>query len=763
MADIEINGKKFKISTPLARGQDSKNRTLHVAGVGQYGANNHSSEGIYLTGEFYRNDVVGKPYPGRVNFETQRVLAYNSTVVRSIITLRAHQVAKLPITLVPVDRDEPPKQISVLEYNVHDIEHHPAFDYEEKKFLTRIFARLDPKSYIGDKKEKYEQMEDEFTPGERATIRYLQEKHQDFYQKRAEDTKNIMSLLTRPDPWFSNTNSWEIFIKKILVDLLVIDRGVAIKLRDENGQLLGLMPVDGATVRPLINEYGTFDPEKAYVQVINGTPTSYLRRDDVVVMSLHPMADMKYFGYGFSTMETLYNTVLSDIFIDKGNLDYYRKGGSIPEGFISIEPPPSREGMVTQLDQDQLETIQRQLQSIMMGDYTQVPLVSGGKVSWIDFKGKRKDMQFKELAEYLTRKICAAYQVSPQDVGILADINRATGQVQAEMTKSKGLETLMMSISSFITNEVIREIRPEGDLKLWFVDDDIQRDKERWTISQQQLVSGVISINQYRAKEGMHPVPWGNTPLQGIRNWKPEEDNQQGGPGAMPQLPGLPPLPGINNPGGPVGGANPMSGQEALPPGAPPPIGSPTNLKSTRFFAMAATVDDVAMGEELMIKGFSELYTENARFNDWLELHDIMNYPGSAMLRSPIESYEFFTRENDRFGVTVHKSMDVDEADPLVFSRYVGSGQVIVDEHGEEPLIKSLTKAIIDNLTQTERESIQDIVGSTYYINEAVERAVLNNLDATLKSVLHEDFYKFQSFNLTEAQVQEVGELLGLK
>lgn len=762
MAEIDINGKKFRVSTPLARTNSNKKNQIHVAGVGQYGSRDHSSEGIYLSGEYYRNDVVGKPYPGRVNFETQRVLAYNSTVVRAIITMRSHQVAKLPITLIPTDKDEPPKQTSILEYSVHDIEHHPAFDYEEKKFLTRIFSRIDPKSYLSDKKEKYAEMEEAFTPGERATIDYLQEKHQDFYQKRAEDIKKITQLLNRPDPWFSNTNSWESLIKKVLVDLLIIDRGVLIKLRDSEGNIRGLMPVDGALLRPLINEFGVFDPDKAYVQVVNGTPAAYLRKDDVIVMSLNPMPDLKYFGYGFSTMETLYTTVLSDIFIDKGNLDYYRKGGSIPEGFISVEPPPSREGLVSQIDQEQLETIQRHLQSIMMGDYTQVPIVSGGKVSWIDFKGKRKDMQFKELAEYLTRKICATFQVSPQDVGILSDINRATGQVQAEMTKSKGLETLMMSISSYFTNEVINEIRPEGDLKLWFVDDDIQRDKERWNIAQQQLVSGVLSINQYRAMEGLHPVPWGNTPLQGIRNWQPEDADGQGPGGGAPPLPGLPPLPGINNPGGPVGGANPMSGQAPMPPTVMPPIGSPTNLKSSRFFSMAANAGDEKLGEELMIKGFAELHNENVRYSELMELHDIHNYPGSALLRSPLESYEFFAREHPDFGITIHRGMDVDDADPLIFSRYVGNGQVIVDEDGEEPIIKSVTKAVIESLSEDTRKAISENVGD-FYLNEAVERAVYNSLDISLKGFLYDDFYKYQNFNLTDAQVQEVGELIGLQ
>lgn len=760
MAESDLLSKKRKIQTSPARNQFGQKTSLQIAGVGQAGSREHGNEGVFVSSDYYRNDIVGKTYPGRVNFATQRALAYNSTVVRSILTLRSHQVAKLPFTVVPKNADEPPKQPSILEYSVYNIEHHPAFDQHEIEFLVKIFMRIDPKGYISDKKELFEAMgHDEFTDMEIATIHHLQKKHEEFYRKRARDIKEIKSLLSKPDPWFTNTKTWENMLKKVLNDMLIIDRGVLLKVRDETGRLKGLMPVDGTTVRPLINEYGIVDPEKAYVQVINGSPQVYLKQDDVIILSAYPMADIKYFGYGFSPMETLYTTVLSDIFIDKGNLDYYRKGGSIPEGFISIEPPPSREGMVSQIDQEQLESIQRHLQAIMMGDYTQVPIISGGKVSWVDFKGKRKDMQFKELAEYLSRKICAVLQVSPQDVGIISDVNRSTAQTQAEMTKSKGLETIMRVLSEYLTAEVLSELRYEDDLRLWFEDDDVAKKKETWQISQQQIVSGVLTINQYRASEGLHPVPWGNTPLQGLRNWKPEEDAGGGAPG-MPNLGNLPPLPGMpspQNPGGPAGGDNPMAGGPEQPPQGPPPTGSPSNLKSSRFFSMNAATDEEA--HELMVKGFADLYEEESNYHDVVKLYDIGNYPGGEFLRSPIDSYEFFSRNS---GVTIHKSIDVDSADPIIFSRYVGSGQIIIDEDGEEPLIKSLAKGVRETLDEKVTERIIETIGDDFELNNAIERAIYKSLDAPLQEYLYEDFYKFQPNYLTDAQIEKVGEYLGL-
>ena len=756
MAETKINGKTYNIKSPLAKTENKNKRVkspVQVVGVGQNGSRDHSSEGVYISGDYYRNDVTGKPYPGRVNFNTQRVLAYNSTVVRAIVTLRSHQIAKLPPKIVPKNPNEPPKKVNILDYGVYEIDEHPAFSSEEKTFLTKIYNRLDPRGIL-DKRYEYLNGDEEFTPGEKATIDSLQEKHETFYRKRSEDIQEINDIIFKPDPWFTTTKSWSQLLKSILMDMLVIDRGAILKLRTKNGKLRGLMPVDGASIRPLLDEYGAIDNERAYVQVINGNPHVFLRKDDVMILKMNPVTDLKYFGYGLSSMETLYTTVLSDIFIDKGNLDYYRKGGSIPEGFISIEPPPSRDGMVHQIDQEQLESVQRHLQSIMMGDYTQVPIVSGGKISWIDFKGKRRDMQYKELAEHLTRKICAVFQVSPQDVGIISDVNRSTSQTQAEMTKSKGLETLMSTLSEYFTEEVISEIRDENDLKLWFEDDDLDKQKLEWTMAQQKLVSGAMSINQWRASQGMHPVPWGNTPLQGLRNWKPEEEDEDGSGGLMG---GLPPIPGMENPGGPVGGENPMSGQEGQGVDGGAPVGSPSNLKSSKFFSLNRVSEEQA--EDLMIKSFADMYMESSQFDDLLKMQDIQNYPGGQWIREPLDSYEYFVNSHPDLNVTLMKSVS-EKNDPLVFSSYRGNGIVEVTDDGDVPLMKSLSQAAIDNFSEDKKQEAIEIVGSEELLEQGIEKAIYKSLDPNLQDVLYQDFYKFQSFEVSDAQVEELSELL---
>lgn len=770
-------------------------RTLFAVSTGGEPSSNSVSpydptQGALLNRDYYRNNITGKPYPGTVNFSTQRVLSYKNSIVRAIISFRSGQVAKLAKKIVPKDQEEPPRQLHVLNYNSYTIDSHPALDEADAKFLCAMYERLDPRGYITNKYVLYKDQKQEFTAGEQKMIDYLQNKHTSFYRKRDKDIRRINDLLSNPDPWFTETRTWEALMKKVLTDLLTIDRGAILIIRDDQGNIQGLMPVDGATLRPVVDEFGFMDDDYAYVQIADkGAPHLYFNRRDTIIMSMNPVTDIKYFGYGISALETLYQQVLADLYIDKGNYDYYRKGGSIPEGFISVEPPVSRDGKTFQIDQLQLDAMQRQMQSIMMGDYTQVPFVSGGKVSWIDFKGKRRDMQFKELALYLVQKICAVFQVSPQDVGIFENVNRSTASVQAELTMSKGLEPLMQTISDFITEQVISELRPEGDLKLWFENTDLEKEKTKWNMTQQQLVVGATFINEYRASLGKHPVPWGDTPLQGRVNWKPEEEQSPtpfapGGAGGMPPPQGgggagLPPLPqvgapgGIKNPGGPAGGANPMAGKPPQAPGGASPIGSPSALKSAANILVSpvAAVDNVSE-EDLLALMSTDFYKSAALYQDYIGLMEIQNYSGGKMVRSPKESYEWFSINNQ---ILLKGIEDIaDDSGALMFSSYDGSGIVTLYPTPEAPgctetVIKSLSKALYyDRLNIEQQEQLQEAVAgsigndSVDQVLKALEYLIVDSLDVSVADELYDTLYKFSVKSITDAQLEDISNIIQL-
>ncbi|AZU97635.1 portal protein [Thermus phage YS40_Isch] len=473
----------------------------------------------------------GKDYPGFKPLLTYRALAWNSTVVYSIIIFRKNQVLKKEKIIVPYNHQEPPFKFNLFEYSPESLIYLPSISDPDAFFLINLFRKY---RFNNDSKLiKVSEIPKKLTSRELEIYKHIEDKHVNYYLKRIRDARNILEFLERPDPYFSEVNSWEYILGMVLDDILTIDRGAIVKIRDEQGNLVAITPVDGTTIKPILSEStGTV---AGYVQEVDGSIVAYFDKKDVILFRQNLTPDVYMYGYSLPPIEILYKVILSDIFIDKGNLDYYRKGGSIPEGILAIEPPSYKEGDIyPQLSREQLESIQRQLQAIMMGDYTQVPILSGGKFTWIDFKGKRRDMQFKELAEFVARKICAVYQVSPQDVGILEGSNKATAEVMASLTKAKGLEPLMATISKGF-DEVISEFRKEKDIKLWFKEDDLEKERDWWNIIQGQLNTGFRSINEARMEKGLEPVPWGDVPFSGLRNWKPEEEQAKAQQGAMPQ------------------------------------------------------------------------------------------------------------------------------------------------------------------------------------------------------------------------------------
>jgi len=163
--------------------------------------------------------------------------------------------------------------------------------------------------------------------------------------------------------------------------------------------------------------------------------------------------------------------------------------------------------------------------------------------------------------------------------------------------------------------------------------------------------------------------------------------------------------------------------------------------------------------EDLMVKGFAEMYMDSSKFGDFVELQDIRNYPGGEWVRDPMDSYEYFVNSHPDLGLMVRKSIDAND-DPLVFASYEGNGIINVSEEGQMPLIKVLAKAAVDKMDYWKKKSAKDILGSEDLLEEGMERAIYKSLDPQLKNALYQDFYKFQTTELSDAQVEQLSEIL---
>ena len=86
------------------------------------------------------------------------------------------------------------------------------------------------------------------------------------------------------------------------------------------------------------------------------------------------------------------------------------------------------------------------------------------------FRQSHRDMQFLEFQVWYVRKVAAVYGLSPQDLGLTMDINRANAEQQAEQTEDRGQRPLMTLMQEALTREIVWDASFGGrDNNLQFV------------------------------------------------------------------------------------------------------------------------------------------------------------------------------------------------------------------------------------------------------------------------------------------------------
>jgi hypothetical protein len=192
---------------------------------------------------------------------------------------------------------------------------------------------------------------------------------------------------------------------------------------------------------------------------------------------------------------------------------------------VSMKPPPH----MIQLQgatQQQLETIRSRYETDIAGQ-KEIFWISGqnpANVTPLIFSAR--DNQWLEWQVYLARKIAVVFQISPQQLGITFDINKATASSQQEIFEDTGLIPLLLLIESYLNEEIIADFAPklpDGrvdfdaiNLRILFPEvseSDRQMHAERAIKVATTGLAGLpsMTLNQVLALFGEEPVEGGNT------------------------------------------------------------------------------------------------------------------------------------------------------------------------------------------------------------------------------------------------------------
>jgi phage portal protein BeeE len=305
----------------------------------------------------------------------------------------------------------------------------------------------------------------------------------------------LMDFFARPD----RDHGWDAWLRMILEDMLVIDSATLYPRRTLGGQIYALEPIDGATIKRVIDPWGRtpLPPAPAYQQVLKGLPAIDYAAGELFYLPRNPRTDRIY---GYSPVEQVAMTVNIALRRQLHQLQYYTEG-TVPDALIGVPETWSP---------DQIGQFQAYWDALLEGDTAQRRHTRFVPATISKSFVQTKDAALKdEYDEWLARIICYAFSVSPQ--WAVKQMNRATADSAKDQASEEGLEPLMRWVKGMI-DQIIATAWGWPDLEFQWREDKEPDGLAQAQISQIYLASGVLSINEVRAAQGLDPVQGGEQP-----------------------------------------------------------------------------------------------------------------------------------------------------------------------------------------------------------------------------------------------------------
>lgn len=340
-----------------------------------------------------------------------------------------------------------------------------------------------------------------------------------------EEKKKVEDLFNYPN---RNSETFRTLLDKMLEDLLVLDAVSIEKTRYPNGDIAELHFVDSATIRPVYDQYGNQDVEiplttvhgnellpVSYLQILNnsqyGGPESgdviaAWPKKDMIHFHMHPQGAMEGFGYGLSPIEGVLSVVANLLNADNYNSTYFEEGSF----------PPIVLHLAGQISQRDAEAFREYMYQEMTGNFHRPAFMAGGeKMEVIDLKSdSNRDMQFMEYTIFLAKLMCAAYGLSPQDIGLTDDVNRSTSETMEDLSNQKGYGSILDLIRGVFNQQIIWKDFGFEDLEFDWVAQDSTEPDVASQIYDRELKNGTATINEIREQQGKTPyAKWADEPM----------------------------------------------------------------------------------------------------------------------------------------------------------------------------------------------------------------------------------------------------------
>jgi SPP1 gp7 family putative phage head morphogenesis protein len=282
-------------------------------------------------------------------------------------------------------------------------------------------------------------------------------------------------------------HDWDTWLRMLLEELFVIDAPALYVRRTVGGDLYALEPLDGATIKRILDEHGRtpMPPENAYMQVLKGVPAATYTREELLY---RPRNQRVWKIYGYSPVEQITMTINTAIRRALSVMQSYTEG-NVPEALI---------GVPENWTVDQIRQFQTYWDSILAGESGErrrARFVPGA----MKYQPTKDPVLKDNFDEWIARVVCFAFSIAPTP--FIKEQNRATAETAREAALAEGLSPVMQWVKNLM-DHAVTQIFGYADLEFDWDIEEAQDPLVTAQINQIYLNAGVVDPDEVRADLG---------------------------------------------------------------------------------------------------------------------------------------------------------------------------------------------------------------------------------------------------------------------
>jgi hypothetical protein len=329
---------------------------------------------------------------------------------------------------------------------------------------------------------------------------------------------------------------FEQFLKKIGRDRFRYDQVNFERVFTRGGRLHEMVAVDAASIRIALRKYlddtdasrEVTDTElaadrgpygrnnhrinvplehKAYLQVLHGQMVTEYTEDEMAFLVCNPRTDLRNFGYGYSEVEQLIETVTAILYASEYNRRFFSSGSS-PKGVLNVKGNMSmnsldafKKGWLAQL-------------TGLSGSWRTPIVAAENGLEFINMQQTNREMEFSKYMDFLIKIACAVFQIAPEEINFSSQsgasgsgaVFESKGELKLKASRDKGLVPLLTATENWMNREVMRYLSDEFEFVFVGLDgmteaDNLELDEKRlktsWTIDEIREQNGLEPLKKY--------------------------------------------------------------------------------------------------------------------------------------------------------------------------------------------------------------------------------------------------------------------------